>query len=57
MFIALSLAVALFCGYLCYRFAAWKGRRPLVWMIWGVFFAPLPLFLLLLLPRRHVVGL
>ncbi len=46
-----SLALTLLLGFACWRAAQWKGRKPLLWVALTVFFGPLPLVVLLVVPR------
>ena len=51
MYVVLTAIFVLF-GVLCHRVAAWRGRHPNVWAVWGFVFGPIPLLILLLLPSK-----
>ncbi len=43
-----------FCAYLCYITAGKKHRRPVTWLILGIFFGPIAFAALYLMPKGNL---
>jgi hypothetical protein len=52
MFFAIMGLLALSSGLVCRQLAARRGLSPAAWMIWGLSFGPIPVAILLFVPRR-----
>jgi hypothetical protein len=52
-FFGLALIVWFFCAYIAYQRAPERRRRPGVWGALGIFFGPIALFALFLLPKGN----